>query len=97
MLLITAFCGGCSQTDPLSDLGAIGRDRAARLDARQLPDLPSDCRLRARAGVQSGDRLDVAVLKLDAALARQIARADRCDDWFDGLRSGLASAGVGGA
>jgi hypothetical protein len=50
-----------------------------------LPDLPADCRRQSRSGVQAGDRLDVAVLKTDAALDRQNARTLRCAEWYDQL------------
>jgi hypothetical protein len=88
-LSMMAFCAGCARTDTDRLLRAgerIGTDRAGVL----LPDYPADCRVQARAGVQEGDRLDVAVLRVDAALAGQNARIARCADWYDDLRSGLA-------
>lgn len=63
----------------------VGEVRAAQI----LPDLPDDCRRLTFSGVREGDRLDVAVLKADAALARQNAQAVRCADWYDQLKAGL--------
>lgn len=54
---------------------------------RSLPSLPEDCRRLSRSGVQEGDRLDVAVLKADAALDRQNARTARCAGWYDQLQA----------
>jgi hypothetical protein len=84
---------GCARTDldRVQNAGAvIGRERAA--DA-PLPELPPDCRRQSRSGVVDGDRLDVALLKTDAALARQNARTRDCAAWYDELRAGL----IGGA
>jgi len=68
---------------------AVGEARAEQV----LPDLPEDCRRLSYSGVRKGDRLDVAVLKADAALARQNARTMRCADWYDQLHAGLQQDG----
>ncbi|WP_165937725.1 hypothetical protein [Antarcticimicrobium sediminis] len=47
----------------------------------------------SHSDVRTGDRLDVAVLKSDAALARQNARTVRCADWYDHLQEGLSTDG----
>jgi len=57
--------------------------------SRSMPDYPPDCRRKARSSVQEGDRLDTALLKTDAALARQNARTGRCADWYDTLKAGI--------
>ena len=57
---------------------------------KQLPDLPPDCRQISRSGVRRGDRLDTALLKTDAALARQNDRTGRCADWYDEIQAGFA-------
>ncbi len=44
--------------------------------------MPADCRSQETAGIELGERLDVAVLKYDAALARQNARVARCAEWY---------------
>ena len=88
-LWMPIFCAACGQTDlerVQSAGGAIGLARADRV----LPDLPSDCRLFARGGVREGDRLDVALLKVDSALSRQNARTARCADWYDQIQAGIA-------
>ena len=64
---------------------AIGQARAQQA----LPDMPGDCRAQERSGVRAGDRLDVALLKTDAALARQNARGARCAEWYEDLKSGI--------
>ena len=50
-----------------------------------LPPYPEDCRLTSTAGVEEGERLDVAVLKYDNALSRQNARTAYCAEWYDGI------------
>lgn len=53
-------------------------------EASKRPKLPDDCRKKERAGVQLGDRLDVASIKYDRALGRANARIERCAEWHDG-------------
>ncbi|MEO0485260.1 MAG: hypothetical protein AAF092_05055 [Pseudomonadota bacterium] len=82
-------CVACAPTDAerLEAAGqALGEVRAASL----WPDYPEDCRRTARGDVQTGDRLDVAVLKLDDALTRQNARTRRCAAWYDQQRGKTA-------
>ncbi len=68
------------------DAGAsIGQTQAER----GFPDLPDDYRRLSYSAVRAGYRLDVAVLKADAALARQNARTTHCADWYDQLQAGL--------
>ena len=82
----------CARNDHKQRLRAVTEARAERAAARRLPPLPADCRTPAHAGVREGDRLDVAVLKLDDALTQQIARTERCADWYDQLRAGMRAA-----
>lgn len=89
---IPVFLSACGQTDGarIQAAGeAVGEARAEQV----LPDLPDDCRRLSYSGVRAGDRLDVAVLKTDAALARQNARTSRCADWYDQLKAGLQHDG----
>ncbi|MEH6521244.1 hypothetical protein [Sulfitobacter sp.] len=86
---MVTFCAACDQTE--ARLDAVGAERGARAAERILPPLPEDCRALSRAGVQEGDRLDVALLKIDRALTRQNMRTTRCAEWFDQLRAGLQS------
>ena len=82
----------CGQTDiaRLQSAGeAVGEARAEQM----LPDLPEDCRRLSYSRVRMGDRLDVAVLKADSALARQNARTTRCADWYDQLQAVLQQDG----
>lgn len=86
-------CAACAQTDAarLAAAGrSIGTARAGPAIAEALATPPDDCRRTARGGVQAGERLDVAVLRLDAALARQNARTLACADWLDATRTGLS-------
>ncbi len=79
---ILTFCAACAPTDSarVAQAGeALGVARAVAV----WPDYPSDCRQSERGGLVAGDRLDVAVLKLDRALARQNARTLRCAEWYD--------------
>lgn len=78
----------CGQTD-IARVQAAGEAVGEARAEQVLPDLPEDCRRMSHSGVREGDRLDVAVLKADAALARQHARTTRCADWYDQLQAGL--------
>lgn len=85
VLWIPIFLASRGQTDRTrieAAAQAVGEARAAGL----WPDLPADCRRTSRSGIEQGDRLDVAVLKADEALARQNARTLRCADWYDRQR-----------
>jgi hypothetical protein len=86
-LSMATFLNACDRTD--AQLQAVGADAGVRAAERTLPDFPHDCRSHSRAGVKQGDRLDVALLKFDAALSRQNGRTTRCGEWYDGLRRGL--------
>jgi hypothetical protein len=92
-LSILIFLAACGQTD-LERIDAaaqtVGESRAADV----WPELPADCRRTSRSGIQQGDRLDVAVLKADEALARQNARTIRCADWYDQQRADAAAGSV---
>lgn len=80
-------CAACGQTEFDQARGA-GR-RAGELRAGGiLPEYPEDCRQLERPQILIGDRLDVALLKADAALSGQHDRTMRCADWYDGLRKG---------
>ena len=86
--LIAVSLTGCAGID-----GRIERSAKTQgeLEAtKALPNLPPDCRQISRSGVHLGDRLDTALLKTDAALARQNARTGRCADWYDEIKAGFA-------
>lgn len=81
MLSIPVFCAACGQTEFARAQAAaetVGESRAVET----WPEYPAECRRLSRGGVKDGDRLDVAVLKLDAALARQNRRTQWCADWY---------------
>lgn len=84
-VLAMIFLAGCAGNERQRFLG-IAEARGERLAAQGWPELPEDCRRVSRSGVQAGDRLDVALLKTDAALSRQNARTRRCARWYDGVR-----------
>lgn len=75
------FCAACAQTDA-ERIEAAGQIVGETRAAADWPEYPAECRRTSRGGIEAGDRLDVAVLKLDAALARQNARTLRCADWY---------------
>ena len=52
-----------------------------------LPDQPADCPKPETANVKSGERLDIALVKTDAALDRANAKAKACFDWYASIRS----------
>lgn len=82
------FLAACAGIDNRLDAASTAQ---GELEAtKQLPNLPPDCRQTSRSGVQRGDRLDTALLKTDAALARQNARTGRCADWYDEIKAGFA-------
>ena len=87
------FCTACGQTE-WDRVRAAGVQRGQIEAQRQLPDLPDDCRVEGRSGVVQGDRLDVAVLKVDQALHQQNARTRRCAAWYDDLQAGVAAQGA---
>lgn len=93
-LLMVIFLTACGPNSR-EQIAAAAKARAQIEAAQSWPDLPSDCRRVSRSGVQAGDRLDVALLKTDAALSRQNARTRRCADWFDGVRP-VVTGGVSG-
>lgn len=82
-------CAGCATNDRLERLRDASAEQAVAALPVELPDLPPDCRLRARSGVVEGDRLDVALLKTDQALSRQNGRTKRCSAWYETLRDDL--------
>lgn len=91
VLLTTMFLGGCAGTE--ARLNAAAQNQGQLEAARELPEWPERCRQIIRSGVRYGDRLDVAVLKTDAALVRQQELARVCARWYDELRRGLHEMG----
>ncbi|WHP69104.1 hypothetical protein [Phaeobacter inhibens] len=91
-LWIPVFLSACWQTD-IARIQAAGEAVGEARAEQVLPELPEDCRRQSRSGVRVGDRLDVAVLKVDAALSGQNARTSRCANWYDHLRAGLRQDG----
>lgn len=91
-LSTTLFFAACA-TDRARYLSAVATRADASIavqaaeDADDIPDQPADCRKREAAGIGPGDRLDVAVVKYDAALGRANARAIRCAEWHDDLKA----------
>ena len=93
-LSLTISGAGCA--DPAAALRAAGKtkgeasviDDALALSKRKpdLPEYPDYCREKERSGVQPGERLDVASLKLRGALRRANARPDRCAAWYGKVR-----------
>lgn len=91
MALLSA---GCARDEPPVS-AAVPTDKVAEaleLASRrpELPALPADCRAIERSGVKRGERLDAALVKADAALARQNARTVRCAAWHDETRKAHA-------
>ncbi len=87
-LSMMACLTGCAGADRA--IRDAAGDRAAIEETRALPALPSDCRRLHRSGVGAGDRIDVALLKTDAALVRHQAQTGHCAAWYDDLRAGWA-------
>ena len=84
------FLAACTPADRAIQRAA--ETRAAVEQARQLPSYPARCRQKHRSGVSASDRLDVALLKADAALVQHHRQTDACAAWYDDLRAGVADA-----
>jgi hypothetical protein len=91
MMLLLSGCAGSK----FADLTAREREAsliekaiaAADTPRVPLPDQPSECPKPEASNVKSGDRLDIAVVKTDAALDRANAKAKACSDWYDSIQS----------
>lgn len=83
---MTTFLSGCAVSD--GDRAEAAAKRQGEIAARQRPALPGDCRKHEASGTKRGDRLDVAALKAEQAIARGNARIDRCAAWDDDLKAG---------
>lgn len=90
-VLMIASLSACGGTEARLDAASETQGRLKA--ARDLPELPTQCREIMTSGVRDGDRLDVALLKTDAALVRQQQLARACSQWYDDLRGGLNDAG----
>lgn len=87
VLSMIGFLSACAGTEARLDAAAEAQGQLEA--AREIPEWPERCRQIIRSGVRTGDRLDVAVLKTDAALVRQQELARVCARWYDDLRRGL--------
>ena len=91
VLLMTGFLSACAGIEARLDAAS---EAQGQLEAsRNLPEWPERCRQIIRSGVRDGDRLDVALLKTDAALVRQQELARVCSRWYDELREGFGDTG----
>lgn len=54
--------------------------------ALEIPEYPSICRETVASDVKEGDRLDVALLKTDAALGTANNKLVSCGAWYDNIR-----------
>lgn len=92
-MLILAACGTNSaalgkaygekaKADLVDDAIAIGRAETA--EARKVPRLPPECRVRFRSGAVAGDGYDVIGKKTDIALGRANDRLAWCVALSDG-------------
>lgn len=87
-LSLTVSLAGCvsaeqKMRDAARKKAAADQVGAALESAGARPPLPSDCRKLERSGVKVGDRLDIALVKTDAALGRANQRVTRCAGWYD--------------
>lgn len=56
---------------------------SAELDRQSKPPrVPTDCKMVEGAGIKLNERLDVALIKADAALMRANSRISRCWNWY---------------
>jgi hypothetical protein len=59
---------------------------------RTLPAYPTGCRSIHRSGVATGDRLDLALVKTDRALARANGQIRECAGWYEEIKTRLEEA-----
>lgn len=87
--LTAIFLAGCAGTNGRLERAAQTRGEIEATKA--LPDLPAYCLEHTRSGVRVGDRLDVALLKTDAALSEEHRRTFVCAEWYGALQRGFAT------
>ncbi len=85
MLFLISSLNACGQTNS----GQRAEIKAQIAAVQAAPALPGDCKEQERSGVKTGDKLDVALLKTDAALSRANARVTRCADWYINTRGAV--------
>jgi len=69
-----------------AEASAIGQAAEIGGRAEPLPALPEDCRTAEKSRVKAADRVDVALVKYDAALGRANERVLRCAAFFEAVR-----------
>ena len=85
------FLISCADTSPTHQILNQSGEVIGNLNAGTvLPQHPDDCSVLLGHGVQMGDRLDVALRRVDARLDAQNARVMRCHEWYDQLRTAIA-------
>jgi hypothetical protein len=63
---------------------------AERAIGRNLPEYPDSCRKQHRSRVKLGDRLDIALVKTDRALAQANGQIRECAGWYDAFRKDIS-------
>lgn len=84
MMLFLISCG-----DATERLKAAAEMKALMKESLSLPPLPEDCRVWVRGGVSRGERMDIAIRRLDDRLNSQNLRIQRCAEWSDKIRTDL--------
>jgi hypothetical protein len=82
---------GCTTTSQrIGDAAATevnaGQVAGALAATRDMPSMPAYCHQKSLSGVEDGDRLDVALVKTDAALTRANDRSRFCWQWYEDQR-----------
>lgn len=62
---------------------ALTEANRAVVEARRMPDYPSDCRRHHYSGIKLADKLGVANKKADIALGAANKQTDACAAWYD--------------
>lgn len=87
-LFLTSFLISCTD----KRLGALNEaaGREGELSASTyLPDWPSDCNARLSSGVKRGERMAIALRRVDQRLHEQNHRLDRCGAWYGQVQTGF--------
>ena len=87
-LSVLICCAACRDS-PVQAVQRAAEARAAA-EARQLPELPVECRRERTGGLTAGQRLDMATMYLAGDRAPLNAQILGCAGWYDQLRDGLS-------
>lgn len=84
--ILTILAASCATVE--QRLSAAATTKGTVDAGTNLPDQPSDCRLKEpHAEVKAGAEARSVLIRERSALDRQNARGGRCADWFDDVKT----------